>query len=102
MYVNHVANRRANKRWPCSWKGSYVYPQPSDDIKVRDVSSQGAKIFSWRLPVPNSYIKIAATTAWGMNLDLEGRVCWCRKVVDGFMAGICFNRTLPFNLERMV
>ena len=98
MDSEEFGSRRAADRLSCSFTGICI---PCEDtyyhIKYEDISPKGVRIFS---PLPldiNTYVKLEITATRIGHLQLEGRVCWCRKELDGWRAGIAFDKTYPHN-----
>ncbi|UCC94273.1 MAG: PilZ domain-containing protein [Candidatus Omnitrophota bacterium] len=100
---DYFGNRREHKRWPCSWMGKILLADNSFHyIKCLDASPKGVGIITQSLLPLNSYVKVEVTTPKVDTFLVEGKVCWCHKVADGFRAGICFDKALPFSFENIL
>jgi hypothetical protein len=95
--------RRTAKRLPCFFRGSYISQGNISHAAVcNDISSKGAGVTTSTLLPLNTQVKMKFDTGKINPLLLEGRVCWCRKTLDKWQAGIVFNRDLPFDLEKVI
>ena len=103
MSYDYVSDRRAYKRKPCLWRGDCTFRDGTyHGIKVMDVSPGGARALSPNFIPINSYIKMGLATAKGFKLAIEGKVCWCEKLLDGFGIGVYFDKALPYSLENIL
>ena len=95
--------RRIVRRIPCFLSGSYKTADGSDrEIKCQDISHKGTKVIT-RYPLAvNSQLKMDIQTKKINSLALEGKICWNKKAVGGWVSGVVFNRILPFELDKVI
>jgi hypothetical protein len=95
--------QRASKRYPCCLEGVFTSEDNTvHTIKCSDISLHGVGgITSLRLPL-NTCVKIKAMCRHSRTLLLQGRVCWCKKDLNGYRVGIELYKPLPFVLTSIV
>ncbi|MEI8349665.1 MAG: PilZ domain-containing protein [Candidatus Omnitrophota bacterium] len=94
--------RRA-ERFLCSLQGNLVLSETqSYPVQCRDISVQGASIFSPVHLPSRSHVTLKFSTKEKVSFVLNGCVCWCKKVRDGWHVGVKFDRALPFELKKLL
>lgn len=103
MYEDYFANRRSDKRVPCSWMGICTSSDEiSHKIECCDIGPSGVGITS-EIPLPPQMkTTLEIDTDENEHFSLEGRVCWCRKDVGMWHAGIAFEGTFPLEIDKIV
>jgi len=87
----------------CLLDGSYKTIDGSDNkIKCRDISRKGAGVMTQDPLTVNSQLKIEIQTKKAETLTLEGKICWNKKALGGWISGVVFNKTLPFEIDKVV
>ena len=95
--------RRIKDRYVCSLSGDFYFSQGSTcNVDCDNISSSGAKInIPISLPI-NSYIKLKLSSKKMDTILIEGKVCWCRKSLGKYQAGILFNKALAVEPAMLV
>ena len=99
-YDEACGYRRTTKRMPCSLTGRFLAQDKTlSAVTCQDISTEGAGVTTAvHLPI-NTYVTIGMDTKKKNCLLLEGRVCWCKRILSGWHAGIKFDRPLPFEMS---
>jgi hypothetical protein len=95
--------RRSSERYSCCIEGVFTYKGNAiHTIKCSDISLYGlGGVTVLPLP-PNTFVKIKAACQHYPYLLLQGRVCWCKRDLNGYRVGIEFYRPLPYVLARII
>jgi len=94
--------RRREKRLHCALTGTCAIGADAPaTITCRDISLSGAGIVSDRAFVLNAYVLLSLGIQGNDTLLLQGRVCWCKEERDTFRAGVHFDRSLLYDVERL-
>ena len=103
MEVGYDNERRAVERTPCFLAARYTCPgNYFSELGCEDVSPKGAKVFSLHPLKVNSYLKFDITTKKRHLMPVEGKICWSKKAIHGWHAGIAFNKDLPFDVRKII
>lgn len=103
VYEDYFANKRSDKRIPCSWTGNCTSSDEiSHKIKCQDISPCGVGISSAVPLPPRMTTKLEIDTDKNDHFSLEGKVCWCRKDSGTWYAGIAFDKTFPLEMDKVI
>lgn len=100
--MNALSDKRMFERFACSMEGEYQSHNNSGSLECRNISIGGAQVYTPQSMNINDSFKLSLSTKNAQTMTLEAKVRWCRKTVEGWMAGIMFSKPLFVPLENIV
>src|SRR4030042_1620417 len=94
--------RRTVKRFACFLAGRYRgQDEAFHDLGLEEISPQGARVLAFQPLAINETLSMDITTRDMSLMPLSGKVCWCKKALHGWRAGIAFEKHLQFDIKSI-